>query len=83
MREAVEQRRRQGILTTAGILLCAGWVPHFRVFVWSCLYLTSGMDFIRHIEMTRVLHRNPVSIFVQQQMFCFSLFVALCTDDRL
>ncbi len=44
MREAVEQRRRQGILTTAGILLCAGWVPHFRVFVWGCLCLISGLE---------------------------------------
>ncbi|WP_234836719.1 integrase core domain-containing protein [Sinorhizobium meliloti] len=32
MREAVEQRRRQGILTTAGILLCAGWD---RISVYS------------------------------------------------
>jgi hypothetical protein len=45
MREAVEQRRRQGIQTTVGILLCAGWLPHFRVFVWGCLCLVSGMDF--------------------------------------
>ena len=44
MLEAVEQRRRQGILTTAGILLCAGWVPHFRVFVWGCLCLISGLE---------------------------------------
>jgi hypothetical protein len=36
-------------LTTVGILLCAGWIPHFRVFVWGYRDLESGMDFIRHI----------------------------------
>jgi hypothetical protein len=58
-------------LTTAGILLCAGWVPHFRVFVWGYLGLGSGMDFIRHIAGARIPHRSPASIFVQQQMTSF------------
>ncbi|SCW76662.1 hypothetical protein SAMN02927900_04694 [Rhizobium mongolense subsp. loessense] len=44
MREAVEQSRRQGVSTTAGILLCAGRIPHFRVFVWGYLGLTSGVE---------------------------------------
>jgi hypothetical protein len=75
---------REEKTTTAGILLCAGWVPHFRVFVWGCLGLGSGVDFIRHIGLTRVPHRSPVSIFVQQQMTSiFRLCVALQADYRL
>jgi hypothetical protein len=55
-------------LTTVGILLCAGWVPHFRMFVWGYLGLESGVDGVRHIAGARIPHRSPASIFVQQQM---------------
>lgn len=37
--DTIEQSRRQGIPTTVGILLFAGWLPHFRLFVWGCLGL--------------------------------------------
>ncbi len=40
----IEQSRRQGASTTAGILSFAGWIPHFRMFVWGCLCLVSGLD---------------------------------------
>jgi hypothetical protein len=73
-------------LTTVGILLCAGWVPHFRVFVWGYLGLGSGMDFIRHIAAARIPHRSPASIFVQQQMtlvFGSALLFKLTIDVSL
>jgi hypothetical protein len=81
MREAVEQSRRQGVSTTAGILLCAGWVPHFRLFVWGYLGLESGVDGVRHMAGARIPHRSPVSIFIQQQMTSmFPLSAALQAD---
>jgi hypothetical protein len=67
-------------LTTVGILLCAGWLPHFRLFVWGYLCLVSGMVLLRHIVCTRIPHRSPASIFVQQQMisiFGYALFFKL------
>ena len=38
------QGRRQGHKTTVYKLLSAGWLPHFRVFVWGCLCLGAGVD---------------------------------------
>ena len=46
----------------------------YRISVCSSggyLCLGSGVDSVRHIAATRIPHRGPASIFVQQQMFCF------------
>jgi len=32
---------------TVNRLLCAGWIPHFRLFVWGCLSLGSGVEACR------------------------------------
>src|SRR5579859_5707500 len=47
------------------MLLCAGWVRHFRGFVWGCLCLQSGVDGVGDIGFSRVPHRSPASAFAQ------------------
>lgn len=62
-------KQEAGHLDDGWHTLMRGLGTAFRVFVWGCLYLESGVDGVRRIERARVPHRSPASIFVQQQMF--------------
>jgi len=46
IRRWIVQRRERDLKTSVIKLWCAGWIPHFRLFVRGCPCLGSGVDHV-------------------------------------
>jgi hypothetical protein len=68
--------------TTVNILSCAGWLPHFRWFVWGCPCLPSGVNGSWPLKVIEDSPPEPcLQLCTTDRYFDFSAFLRVCISS--
>jgi hypothetical protein len=68
--------------TTVNILSCAGWLPHFRWFVWGCPCLPSGVNWSWPLKVIEDSPPEPcLQLCTTDRYFDFPAFLRVCSSS--